>query len=171
MITPAIRRALDAAAAADRPFTLDEARLEIEALIADLIPRERCGTWTFDFDNAATRGGVAKFTSRTITMSRKLVPIWTRAQVINTALHEIAHVLAGRENGHGPIWREIAISIGCDGERTHDHETTPAPWHGACGCKTTWRRHRLTARMAGARCASCRERIEWTDTRVDVAWV
>merc|ERR1711964_110891 len=35
----------------------------------------------------------------------------------NTLLHEIAHAIAGQEHHHDKVWKKIALSIGCNGER------------------------------------------------------
>jgi predicted SprT family Zn-dependent metalloprotease len=51
------------------------------------------------------------------------VPIFSRPEnqhaFRNTVLHEAAHIIAGLENGHNRVWKLIARSIGCTGERCH----------------------------------------------------
>lgn len=41
----------------------------------------------------------------------------TDARVINTILHEVAHALLPAIHGHDNVWRALAQSIGCSGER------------------------------------------------------
>ncbi len=69
----------------------------------------------------------------------------------NTILHEIAHALTGHKAGHNAEWRNMAIAIGCDGQRVYNHRTDTLgevmrptlkrrklpTWHrGTCpGCK------------------------------------
>lgn len=35
----------------------------------------------------------------------------------DTFLHELAHAIAGNNAGHGPAWKSVARSLGCDGQR------------------------------------------------------
>lgn len=59
----------------------------------------------------------------------------------DTVLHEIAHILRG-ENGHDWLWRNIAISIGCNGNRCHSLKTV-----------------RNTRRLLEAKCLACKEKM------------
>ena len=36
----------------------------------------------------------------------------SKEQIRDTVLHEIAHAIAGREAGHGPLWKVTARRIG-----------------------------------------------------------
>lgn len=76
--------------------------------------------WRFEWDNAARRFGQCRYTTKTISMSRKLTVQRTEDAVRNTMLHEIAHALVGSAAGHGYVWQAKAISIGCDGKRCSD---------------------------------------------------
>ena len=72
-----------------------------------------------------------------------------------TILHEIAHALAPRGAGHGPVWRALAQSIGCNGSRCYGSEVAqPKPkFRGTCpGCNRVIYRHRRTA-IACGKCA------------------
>lgn len=103
-----------------------------QELIDDYLPGKG---WRFRFDAEARRGGWCDSHQRTITMSRRLVPIWTEAENLEALLHEIAHAL-GHEEGlvppgsapHGIEWRLLARSIGCSGQRFHSYPTLPEPW-------------------------------------------
>lgn len=120
--------------------------------------------WTFEFDNASARGGVCRYRTKTISLSRKLVPMWSESEVRDTVLHEIAHALVGPGNGHGPVWRRQARAIGCTGQRTHDSETAPAPY--ALRCPThgeVAKRYRRTG--TPYLCAKCRTELSWVDKR------
>jgi predicted SprT family Zn-dependent metalloprotease len=43
----------------------------------------------------------------------------------DTVLHEIAHILAGPEAGHGRLWKRIAREIGCSAQRCHKLKVRP----------------------------------------------
>lgn len=77
--------------------------------------------WKLELDRGTRRAGTCNYTTRTLTLSRSLV--WSALvkddEVHNVALHEIAHAKAGPHAHHGPEWKRIALSIGCDGKRTH----------------------------------------------------
>jgi predicted SprT family Zn-dependent metalloprotease len=40
-----------------------------------------------------------------------------------TFLHELAHVIAGHGEGHGPRWKAICRQLGGTGERCHEYDT------------------------------------------------
>jgi predicted SprT family Zn-dependent metalloprotease len=73
--------------------------------------------WRFSFDNAVRRLGSCRYGRKTITLSRRLTAVREEAEVRNTILHEIAHVLVGPSHGHDRAWQLCARSIGCTGER------------------------------------------------------
>ena len=55
--------------------------------------------------------GLCDFFNKRILIDESLVKYPTRCR--QTALHEIAHALAGPLAGHGPRWLKIARQIGC----------------------------------------------------------
>ena len=68
--------------------------------------------WTLAFVEARRRLGDCDFRDRVIRIGRAHVLEGSEEQIRDTVLHEIAHALAGREAGHGPLWRETARRIG-----------------------------------------------------------
>jgi SprT protein len=115
--------------------------------------------WTFGFDRAKTRCGCTDYERRRITVSVPYVtdPTVSQGDIVNTILHEIAHVLAGYEAAHGVYWQTIAKLIGCDGQ------TCNANWRGApckfrllCWCgRVNVGRHIIQERLKRKRCAYC----------------
>lgn len=100
--------------------------------------------WSFEFDDDRTRGGQCRSFDRMISMSRRLVPMWSTEQIEQVLLHEIAHALtheeghyAGGARSHGREWLRIARRIGYVGTIRHnnptvdDPEPTPIRWPGA----------------------------------------
>lgn len=71
------------------------------------------------FNRDKTRAGVCFYNPLEIKISEYYLnsKIVTENDVSNTLLHEIAHAISGHEAGHGPKWKKVAKSIGCDGKR------------------------------------------------------
>ncbi len=93
-------------------MNLDDARALAEAWI------EQHGLhgWRFTFDRAVRRFGQCDYLRRTISLSAALTELNDEHRVENTILHEIAHALTPGAN-HGPEWKRVAASIGCDAQR------------------------------------------------------
>lgn len=53
-----------------------------------------------------------------ISLSLGLVQHNDESIIRNTILHEIAHAKAGKNAGHGPIWKLAAVSVGAKPEAT-----------------------------------------------------
>lgn len=120
--------------------------------------------WHFNWDNARTRGGQCNHTYKRITMSRHLVPMWSEEQVRDTLIHEIAHALVGPKNGHGPVWAAKMRELGATPERCHRNATVEPPFKAVCSTHgVIGSRHR---RVRGALCGTCRQPIQWVDTRL-----
>lgn len=125
--------------------------------------------WHFNFDNAKKRGGLCSHRFRRISMSRFLVPMWTREQVEQTLLHEIAHALVGGGAGHSNIWLLKARAIGYTGGRCHENETAPPRYDVVCPkCGKIGTRHRAPGKGKKMLHVSCRSAVEFVDTLVSV---
>lgn len=127
--------------------------------------------WNIVWDNARKRGGQCRYATRTISLSRLIVPTWEDAEIRNVLLHEIAHALTPGHS-HDAVWRRKLISMGGDGSRTHSNATVPGRWLAICDhCGVeAGRRHRLSARVRDAALhSSCRKPVRWVDTGVSHA--
>lgn len=127
--------------------------------------------WSIVWDNARKRGGQCRYNTRTISLSRLIVPTWEDAEIRNVLLHEIAHALTPGHS-HDAVWRRKLISMGGDGSRTHSNATVPGRWLAICDhCGVeAGRRHRLSARVRDtALHSSCRKPVRWVDTGVSHA--
>jgi SprT protein len=112
------------------------------------LPRE----WSFAFDRSKVRFGKCDYRRKQISLSRYLVELNGEEEVQDTILHEIAHALAPRGTGHGPVWRSLALSIGCNGRRCYGHEVArPTPkYRGTCpSCRRVIYRHRRAVIACG----------------------
>ena len=116
--------------------------------------------WTFAFDRAKARYGCCHHSDNVITLSRYLVlDKETPMRVIkNVLLHEIAHALVGYNEGHNDVWRECAIRIGCDGERTCSHAVDmPGQKLVRCTCGANkLYRFRISKKIRTSVCKFCR---------------
>jgi SprT protein len=127
-----------------------------QKLAEDLLRRHKLAPeWSFAFDRSKVRFGKCNFGKRQISLSRHLVQLNSEQEVRDTILHEIAHALAPRGAGHGPVWKALARSIGCSGQRCYGQEVLrPTPKHKATcpSCRRVIYRHRRTT-IACGKCA------------------
>jgi predicted SprT family Zn-dependent metalloprotease len=117
--------------------------------------------WRVCIDRAKTRTAMCNYSKKTISISKYY--LWgtctSNERFLNTVLHEIAHALAGFEAGHGPKWKDIARSIGCDGERCYDGPPIVIPkWRVACPCgKVELKRHKVVNTLLAMTCKHCHQ--------------
>jgi SprT protein len=126
---------------------------DAEKLAAELLTQHALlPEWTFRFDSSKVRFGKCNYARKEISLSRHLAELNEAQEVRETLLHEIAHALAPRGAGHGPQWRSVAVSIGCNAQRCYGQEVVrPKPkYQGTCPvCKQVIFRHRRTAIACG----------------------
>lgn len=121
----------------------------------ELMDAHGLADWALQVDRARRRAGITRATKKEISLSRAFLELYSREQVRQLALHEIAHALAGPGHGHGAHWRDICLAIGGDGRTLTDPEApTPAGlWEGVCPNGHEATRHRRPSRPAS--CAAC----------------
>ncbi len=104
--------------------------------------------WQFGFDSAKRRAGLCNYTTKTITISRHLVDIHTMDESMQVVLHEIAHAMCGKRDGHNKKWLATAKSIGYRAEKFTGKEIAEetATWIGLCKNGHTHYRYRQPAR-------------------------
>ena len=101
--------------------------IKAENKMLNLMEKHNISNWSFGFDRAVKRLGHCIWMKngrkvRKITLSRVMTESRSEKEVENTMLHEIAHAIDYETRGfssHDNIWKEIALSIGCDGQRTN----------------------------------------------------
>lgn len=129
----------------------------------DLLPQ-----WSFKFDRAHNRAGMANRTDHVISLSAPLMSIWPMSHCRDTILHEIAHALT--EGGHGRAWRAMCRKIGADPTRTwgeNGEARLPSKYVGTCPNGHVLHRERLTKRMHRISCGECCPRF---DERYLLTW-
>lgn len=140
----------------------EQKRLEFVYEYADILFRIHglYPSWTFTFDRAKTRYGCCHHSINAITLSKYLVlnPATPMRVIKNVILHEIAHALVGFQEGHGDVWRQCAINIGCDGERLCSHHVDmPGQKLVRCTCGANhFYRFRITKKIRTSVCKFCR---------------
>lgn len=70
--------------------------------------------WSIEVNNSKRTLGSTDYDNKIITISK--VCYYLDGELIDTILHEIAHVIAGYEANHNSLWRDIALNIGCSGK-------------------------------------------------------
>ncbi len=90
--------------------------------------------WSFGWDSAKRRAGLCNYTESKITISKYMVMAHSVDESLQVVLHEIAHALSGKKEGHGKAWLATAKSIGYRAERFTGTEIARevAPWRGEC---------------------------------------
>jgi RimJ/RimL family protein N-acetyltransferase/predicted SprT family Zn-dependent metalloprotease len=104
--------------------------------------------WQFGFDSAKRRAGLCNYTNMTITISRYLVDIHSIDESMQVVLHEVAHAMCGKREGHSKKWLATAKSIGYRAERFTGSEIAQetATWVGTCKNGHTHYRYRQPSR-------------------------
>lgn len=97
---------------------------ETEKLARQLMQQHGLSNVAFRWTNAKRQFGAAVHKKRNgviiyreMRLSAPMVRLNDFDEVNDTILHEIAHLLAGPEAGHGPLWRRIARQIGAKPNR------------------------------------------------------
>lgn len=113
---------------------LEEARIMAEALL-----REHGLTdWTFRFNRSVRTLGLCYFDERRVELSRHFVLRNPLDDVREALRHEVAHALAGPEDGHGPIWRAWCARLGAEPKRTRKASMPDPRYWAKCECGKTY---------------------------------
>ena len=138
----------------------DARRLAEVAVEAErLMSRHGLTGWSFQFEDASKQAGVCVFGLKVIGLSRLYCIHATDRQVRNTILHEIAHALVGPKHNHDAVWKAVARSIGCTGDRCHKVEFAPPRYIARCAT-CGWAIKRFV-RKRGAICKACRSPVSY----------
>jgi predicted SprT family Zn-dependent metalloprotease len=129
--------------------------------------------WRFEWDNARRRFGCCYHGRHLITMSEQLCELNEEHIVRDVILHEIAHALVGSGHGHGKVWKQKAIEIGCNGMRCYDTGRTvnvpTAKYVGRCPNGHEYYRHKKPRQGAQSSCNKCTGRRVF-DSNYLVTW-
>jgi len=136
---------------------------EVESFAHFLLKTHGLSHWSFEFDRATKRAGLCDYTNMKIIMSIHYMmnPKTTAWHIQDTLLHEVAHALTPGA-GHGPVWKEMALKIGCSGDVFTRHLVKEYAWTLECPCgMTKMLRHRLAAKFREGDfvCKHCSRRV------------
>jgi predicted SprT family Zn-dependent metalloprotease len=122
----------------------------------DLMSAHGLRAWSFAFNRAKRTMGLCRHTERRIELSVYFVLANDADSVRDCILHEIAHALAGLEEGHGPIWKLICQRIGARPERCGDARMPDGKWQAICpNCRREFTRYRRPGRKHLYCCTDC----------------
>lgn len=122
-----------------------------------------------DFNLTGKCAGMANLTRRTISLNMGYLTNGHFDDMIRqTVPHEVAHLYVHQnygERGHGTIWRDIMMVLGCEPRRTHDYnlEGVVKTYQYSCSCGTvqlTKGQHQ--SQQSGKRsyiCRKCRAKL------------
>lgn len=116
--------------------------------------------WRFAWDNRSVKtAGWTRHAKLEISLSKKLLSLWTLEQARLVILHEIAHALTPGHR-HDSVWRQKCLEIGGNGERcwgSDGEASLPPKYVGYCpnGHKHTRDRKPRGADMNRLGCAKC----------------
>lgn len=139
--------------------------LKAETMAKEKMAEHGLNDWSFQFDSSVRRRGYCSYTQRFISLSKPLTELRTEEAVLNTILHEIAHALVGYGHGHGKVWYEQALTIGCNGERcsSDEHEPIKPKYQGQCPkCLRIVYKHRRN-KIACGRCCKQYGNGKWQE--------
>jgi predicted SprT family Zn-dependent metalloprotease len=130
-------------------------------LASELLAAHNLWDWSFRLNRSKVNLGLCRYGPKVIELSRFFVEKNSLEAVRETLLHEIAHALAGRAAGHGPLWKAICLRIGAKPERLDYEVAMPVGrWRATCrGCGMTHDKHRKPKHMRGWFCQRCGPRL------------
>lgn len=101
--------------------------------------------WTFGWNRRKNSVALCSYRKKQISLSIHYVSLSPKKEIEDSILHEICHILAGREAGHGPRWQAMCRLYGAKPKRCSDLTTdlVPAKYKGFCPvCNNKYYAHR-----------------------------
>jgi predicted SprT family Zn-dependent metalloprotease len=141
-----------------------------ERMVRNLMDVHGLTDWTFRWSNARKQAGSCSNHKKVISLSRPIAELWGAEGMRETALHEIAHALAGSGvAAHGAEWKAVCRRIGAEPKACYTaDENTPLPpmkYVGTCPIGHVHRRSRMPKRKIS--CGQCANRF---DPRHLITW-
>jgi hypothetical protein len=121
------------------PFRIERSR----RMTLELMETHGVGDWALRIGHGKDEAGSIRYRKSrgkwdgqpgTLTLSGPLMSLWIPEQARDTALHEIAHIMAP-DDGHGPVWRHHVRRIGGRPVRLWGEageNQIEKPWKGTC---------------------------------------
>lgn len=129
--------------------------------------------WRYGGELRATRTlGRTFYRDKVIRLSKHLLEQGTEKDILDTVLHEIAHVIAGPGAKHGPAWKAVALRLGCPPQAaTHDVVIeVDKRYKGTCqnGCTFGYARRPAERTLRSGYCPKHRSSISWLDSQTGI---
>lgn len=128
--------------------------------------------WHFEFSKSYSSLGTCWHGKKLIVFSEKWLKL-PYEEILDTILHEIAHALCGRGEGHGPKWKRMCVRVGAKPERIYKagpDQFNPRKYKMVCpGCGTPYYRTRRPS-WSSATC-KCRKVLMGTDWEINPNYV
>lgn len=115
-------------------------------------------SWRFKLNTNKSRLGVCKFRSKSVEVQEYYAMHNPESEVMDTVKHEIAHALVGPGHGHGPVWKAMAIKLGCTPKSCGGShvKVKEGDWKAQCPtCLKKFNMHRRPKRLIGKYCGVC----------------
>lgn len=118
--------------------------------------------WSFGFNKRKSALGLCSHNKRMIELSTIWVDTLPMEDIKRVILHEIAHALSPRTEGHGKVWKEMCCLVGIpdetrcyNGPNGKEVRKETAKWKGECPTcgKITYKHRRVVGR--GEACGDC----------------
>lgn len=109
--------------------------VEAKQLIRDEMVRHGLQGWTMVFSTRMTSThGSCSYRTFTLKFNTRYVELNDRDNVHQTILHEIAHALVSRRNGHNKVWRTKALELGVKDPSPYNRDAVaiPSKWITRC---------------------------------------
>ena len=116
--------------------------------------------WRLEFRNYGHRIGCCYSGHRIIALDAFYADNNSEANVLDTLLHEIAHALVGAHHRHGPMWKAMALRLGCIPKACSktDILVRPGKYQAICPtCARPFHKYRKPTHFTGYHCPYCGE--------------
>jgi predicted SprT family Zn-dependent metalloprotease len=118
--------------------------------------------WILKKDHAKKRLGQTNFTRKHISISTYFLrgPSCDHKAIRNTVLHEIAHALVGFSHHHDKVWKEKALSIGCDTKICQAMDVPPPTYLMYCPKRCFKKGYYRKVSIEGKICSKCNQNVK-----------
>jgi predicted SprT family Zn-dependent metalloprotease len=107
--------------------------LQAQKILEETFQPHALPGWKIDFtEHTYNRAGSCSHHTKTIRLNKSFARTVEHATLIDTILHEVAHMKAGEGANHGPAWKKIAKEIGCSGTVSHNFVWEKAAFVAKC---------------------------------------
>lgn len=113
-----------------------EKQADVRSYVLDALHEHGLDDWGFRLGRGRQLFGTADYRKKMISVSKYAIE-HSQEQAKDTAMHEVAHAIAGPHANHGQRWRSIAQALGSNGQAKHSVQiekpksTVSRRWRGS----------------------------------------